>query len=124
VGLPIPAAAGMVASITYAAGSAPIEWWPLAVAWLVLLAVLALLMVSTWRYRSFKDLNLLRPRSPRTVVVLGSLIYLIWNYSQVVLVAMAAAYVSSGIVVRIGGVLRRRFRPHPPQPGPAVESPT
>lgn len=124
VGLPIPAAAGMVAATTYASGSAPIEWWPLAAAWLVLLAALALLMVSTWRYRSFKDLNLLRPRSPRTVVVLGSLIYLIWNYSEIVLLAIAITYVGSGIVVRIGGILRRRFHPHPPQPGPAVESPT
>jgi len=122
VGLPIPAAAGMVASVTYAAGSTPIEWWPLSVAWLGLLALLSLLMVSTWRYRSFKDLNLLRPRSPRTVVVLGSLIYLIWNYSQIVLVAMATAYVGSGIVVRVGGVVRRRFHPHPAPPGPAVES--
>lgn len=124
VGLPIPAAAGMIAAVTYAAGSAPIEWWPLAVAWLVLLAALALLMVSTWRYRSFKDLNLLRPRSPRTVVLLGSLIYLIWNYSQIVLLAIAVTYVGSGVVVRIGGILRRRFHPHPPQPGPAVETPT
>lgn len=122
VGLPIPAAAGMIASITYASGSTPIEWWPLSVAWLALLAVLSLLMVSTWRYRSFKDLNLLRPRSPRTVVVLGSLIYLIWNYSQVVLLAMAITYVGSGIVVRIGGILRRRFHPHPAPPGPAMES--
>lgn len=119
VGLPIPAAAGMIAAVTYGSGSTPIEWWPLAIAWLLLLALLALLMVSTWRYRSFKDLNLLRPRSPRTVVVLGSLIYLIWNYSQVVLLAMAITYVGSGIVVRIGGILRRRFHSHPPQPGPA-----
>ena len=50
------------------------------------------------------------------IIVLGALIYSIWNYSQPVLLAMAAAYVASGIVIRIGGILRRRLRhaPHPP----------
>jgi CDP-diacylglycerol--serine O-phosphatidyltransferase len=73
-------------------------------------------MVSTWRYRSFKDLNLMRPRSPLIVIVFGALIYLIWNYSQPVLLAMAVTYVGSGIVIRIGGLLRRRFRSSPAEP--------
>ena len=109
VGLPIPAAAGMIAAVIYAAGSEPLEWWAFSVGWLALLGVLAVLMVSTWRYRSFKDLNLLRPRSPRSVVILGSFIYLMWNYSRAMLLAIAVTYVGSGIAVRIGGVLRRRF---------------
>src|SRR5262249_27430458 len=118
VGLAIPAAAGMVASVVYASGSSPIHYWPLAVAWLALLGLLSFLMVSTWRYYSFKDINLLRPRSPLTVILLGSLIYLIVNYSQTVLLGMAIAYVGSGIVVRIGGIVRRRLRPAPPRPEP------
>jgi CDP-diacylglycerol--serine O-phosphatidyltransferase len=118
VGLAIPAGAGMVASVVYAAGSSPIHYWPFAVVWLALLALLSFLMVSTWRYYSFKDINLLRPRSPLMVIGLGSLIYLIWNYSQPVLLALAATYVASGIVIRIGGVLRRRFRPAPPSREP------
>ncbi|MBK5292001.1 MAG: CDP-diacylglycerol--serine O-phosphatidyltransferase [Acidobacteriia bacterium] len=120
VGLPIPAAAGMVASMIYAAGSTPLQWWPLSVAWLALLALLAFLMVSAWRYRSFKDFNLGSPRSPITVVVLGSLIYLIWNYSHLVLFAMSTVYVGSGIVIRFGGILKRKFRPSPPKDAPAV----
>ena len=101
----------------YASGSSPIHYWPFAVAWLVLLTLLSFLMVSTWRYYSFKDINLLRPRSPLMVIVLACFIYLIWNYSQVVLLALSAAYVGSGILTRIGGILRRRFRPStPPQP--------
>jgi CDP-diacylglycerol--serine O-phosphatidyltransferase len=47
------------------------------------------------------------------VILLGALIYLIWNYSQPVLLAMAVLYVGSGIVVRIGGILKRRFRAQP-----------
>jgi CDP-diacylglycerol--serine O-phosphatidyltransferase len=113
VGLPIPAAAAMVAAVVFAAGSEPIVWWPLAVAWVGLLLMLALLMISTWRYRSFKDFNLLRPRPTISVVVLGCLIYLIWHYPQPVLLAVALLYVGSGIAVRMAGVLRRRFRPSP-----------
>jgi CDP-diacylglycerol---serine O-phosphatidyltransferase len=117
VGLPTPACAGMVAAVVYAADCIPLQWWPLAALWVALLGLLSFLLVSTWRYRSFKDLNLNSPRSPLTVILLGSLIYLIWNYSQPVLLAMAIAYVGSGILVRLGGLLRRLTRkPHPPQP--------
>jgi CDP-diacylglycerol--serine O-phosphatidyltransferase len=116
VGLPIPAAAAMVASVVYAADSEPITFWPLTIAWLALLALLSFLMVSTWRYYSFKDISLMRPRSSLTVILVGILIALIWNYSQPVLVSCAACYVASGIVIRLGGILRRRhLRPAPPK---------
>lgn len=112
VGLPIPSAAGMIAAVVYFSDGYPLGLWPLSVAWLVLTAALSFLMVCTWRYYSFKDLNLLTPRSPLTVILLGSLIFLIWNYSQIVLLIMATAYVSSGILTRIGGLLRR-VKPNP-----------
>jgi CDP-diacylglycerol--serine O-phosphatidyltransferase len=115
VGLPIPAAAGMVASVVYAADSVPVTYWPWTVGWLVLLAFVSFLMVSTWRYYSFKDLNLMRPRSPLTIILVGGLIYLIWNYSQPVLLICAASYVASGIAIRIGGIVRRYLRPTRPE---------
>ena len=118
VGLPIPAAAAIVAAIVYASDSVPLEWWFLSVLWLALLALLSFLMVSTWRYPSFKELNLSRPRSPLTLILFGALIYLIWNYSQPVLLAISSLYVSTGIAIRAGGIIRRRFRPHPPPPEP------
>jgi CDP-diacylglycerol---serine O-phosphatidyltransferase len=118
VGLPIPAAAGLVAAVVYASDSEPLAWWPLSVAWLVLLAVLGFLMVSTWRYHSFKGINLTRAYSPLIIIVLGAFIYAVWNYSQPVLLAMGIAYVGSGIVIRIGGIIRRKLRhaPRPPAP--------
>jgi CDP-diacylglycerol--serine O-phosphatidyltransferase len=116
-GLPTPAAAAMVASIVYAADSDPLRGnWVLSVFWLMLLGLLAFLMVSTWRYPSFKDISLLRPRTPLSFVLIASLIYLIWNYSQPALLGMAATYVLSGISIRVGGIVRRRLRPHHPQP--------
>src|SRR5579864_7477646 len=112
VGLPIPAAAGMVASVVYAADSEPITFWPFTIAWLALLALLSFLMVSTWRYYSFKDVNLMRPRSSLTVILVGVLIALIWNYSKPMLVSCASCYVASGILIRLGGILRRRHLRH------------
>jgi CDP-diacylglycerol---serine O-phosphatidyltransferase len=116
VGLPIPAAAAMVAAVVYASDSVPLEWWMLSASWLVLLALLSFLMVSTWRYPSFKEINLKGPGSPLTVILFGALIYLIWNYSQPVLLALSTLYVGTGIVIRGAGIIRRRFRPHPPPP--------
>src|SRR6202795_3084961 len=118
VGLPIPAGAGMVAAIVYASDSVPLEWWILSALWLGVLALLAFLMVSTWRYPSFKEIHFKGPRSPLTVILFGALIYLIWNYSQPVLLALASLYVATGIAIRAGGIIRRRFRPHPPSPHP------
>ena len=121
VGLPIPAAAGMVAAIVYAAYGTPIRSWPLGLAWLLLLMMLSFLMVSTWRYRSFKDLNMLSPRSPFSIVIIAGIIYLTYAYSQIVLLALAATYTCSGILVRIGGLLRRATRGTKPPAQPAVE---
>ncbi len=116
VGLPIPAAAGMLGAVVYATDGTPLTSWVLSVGYLVLIGLLAFLMVSTWRYPSFKDLSLMRPRSTLILVVLGSLIFLTFYASQPLLLGMTAAYVASGIVIRIGGIIRRRFRPAPREP--------
>ncbi len=120
VGLPIPAAAGMVAAVVYAFDSYPVTDFVLSVAWLVLLSLLSFLMVSTWRYWSFKELNLLTPRSPLILVMMGCVIFAIWNWSQPVLLILGATYVASGIVIRVGGIIRRNFRPTP-KPNPETQ---
>src|SRR5579859_6169673 len=56
VGLPIPGAAALVAAMVYACDGVPLEWWGFSIAWIALLALLSFLMVSTWRYYSFKGL--------------------------------------------------------------------
>jgi CDP-diacylglycerol--serine O-phosphatidyltransferase len=117
VGLPIPAAAGLICAIIYAAGGAPPAFWPLAYAWLLLIALLSFLMVSTWRYRSFKELQTSRPRLLLIVFSL-SLALLAW-FTEPTLLTLTIAYVLSGIVIRVGGAIRRIFRhtpPNPPQP--------
>jgi len=100
VGMPIPAAAGMLAAIIHVRGGYPIEnWWPSGVLWLGLIALLSFLMVCKWRFSSFKELS---PTNNPVVnmVFLGAMIYLIWNFSQPVLLVMASVYTLSGIVSR------------------------
>ena len=118
VGLPIPAAAAMVATIVLAFDGQPLAWAPLSIVWLASLLCLGLLMVSTWRYYSFKGIGLNKPYTPLLIVLFGAIIYLTWNWPQPVLLAMPAVYVASGILTRIGGIIRRRLR-HPPPPTPA-----
>ncbi len=111
VGLPIPAGAAVVASIVYAAGSVPLTWWPFAVAWTALLGLVSFMMIATWRYRSFKEFGDVSPRSPLTLIAIGSVIYVIWNYSQPALLLIACSYAASGLAVRIGGIIKRKLRP-------------
>jgi CDP-diacylglycerol--serine O-phosphatidyltransferase len=117
VGLPIPGAAGTVAAVVYACYGEPLRAWPGALVWMVLLALLGFLMVSTWRYYSFKGLSLRQPRTPLIVILIGCLVFAIWNYGHVVLPLMAACYVGSGIAIRLGGLIRRRLRHTPDTPG-------
>ena len=107
----------MVASVVYALDGTPIESWPVSIAWLVLLVLLSFLMVSTWRYQSFKDTHWLRPRSPLPLMLLVvCIIFALQWYTESTLLALTTVYVSSGIVIRIGGILRRRLRHTPPEP--------
>ena len=55
VGMPTPAAAGMIAATVHAFKS-PIQDWRWSVAWIFLVLGLAALMTSTIRFYSFKDL--------------------------------------------------------------------
>lgn len=118
VGMPIPAGAAMVAATVFAAGGEPLSWWPLSAAWVCLLALLGFLMVSTWRYYSFKGLKLDKARSPLIIILLGAFIFGVWNFGQALLVILAAAYVASGLLIRLGGVVRRRLHHVPPPRSP------
>ncbi len=111
VGLPIPAAAGVVASVVYAAGSTPLTSTMWSAAWLGLLASLAFLMVSTLRYWSFKELNMMKSRSPFMMIGMCVVIYAIWNWSQKLLLVMSVTYMLSGVTMRVFGLVRRVLRP-------------
>ncbi|MBN1571240.1 MAG: CDP-diacylglycerol--serine O-phosphatidyltransferase [Acidobacteria bacterium] len=106
VGLPIPAGGGAVAAIVHFFPH-PIKN-PLG-ANLMLAAVflLAFLMISTIRYSSFKHLTLGR-KSHLTILVMALFVALVVFLSRPTLLVLAAAYVVSGPLTRIYGILRRK----------------
>ncbi len=63
VGMPIPASAGVVAAMVHFSDGEPVSSWWMALTWLLVVVALAYLMVSTWRFYSFKEIDL-RSRQP------------------------------------------------------------
>lgn len=120
IGMPTPAAAGMVASTIYCfperlGGEIP------AVIALWLMLMLAFLMVSRVKYRTFKDLNLREPRSYRITVIMALIIIGMAMDLKHALISMATIYALSGLVGFVIG--RRRPKPAEPAPDPASVTP-
>src|SRR5262245_33360945 len=106
VGLPIPAGAGMIASIVHFFKT-PTLMIGSALLWAFLLLLLAFLMISTVRYTSFKEFDVNKARPSLALFFIAMLISLIIFYSEEVLLAMAGIYVSSGLVGKLLQVVRR-----------------
>jgi CDP-diacylglycerol--serine O-phosphatidyltransferase len=113
VGMPIPSAAAFVAAVVFFFDSAPIRSFGYSLVWLIAAAIISLLMVSTWRYPSFKQLSVSKPRTPLVAILMAGIACLIWFWAQPVLLLMASTYVLSGIMIRVGGIVRRRLRRPP-----------
>lgn len=114
VGLPIPPAAGLIASIVHFTpnpisilGETPARFYTISL--MALTAVLGLLMVSTIRYTSFKNVGRGR-KNLYLVLILGTIGMAIWLYSQYVLLALAITYVSHGVVWYLMNLLRPHSR--------------
>ncbi|MGO9085848.1 MAG: CDP-diacylglycerol--serine O-phosphatidyltransferase [Candidatus Sulfotelmatobacter sp.] len=114
VGMPIPAGAGVVAAVVHFKGGEPIASWYIALTWAMMVITISYLMVSTWRFYSFKDIDFRARRPFRLVVFLGVLIAAIWFFSQKVLFVIALLYMISGIFWRLQWMFRRRSGPPPP----------
>jgi CDP-diacylglycerol--serine O-phosphatidyltransferase len=112
VGLPIPAAAGQVATVVLFMPE-PLDERSEAMVGLVLLVTLAFLMVSTFRYWSFKKVDLRRRQSYITVLGIALLVVLIAIHPKSVLLVIATLYWLSGPAAYAFGVLRRRGAPAP-----------
>ena len=114
VGMPIPAGAGVVAAVVHFSAGDPLVWWGSSVTWLIILVICSYLMVSTWRFFSFKGIDF-RARQPfRLIVVLGAIAALIGFFSRPVLFVIALTYMFSGIFWRLHWIFRRRRNPPPP----------
>ncbi len=97
IGLPTPAAAGLVAAAVLLLEGEELTRWEL----LVISSatyLLALLMVSTFRYWSFKEVDFARRRPFGTIVVMVLGVLIIATQPQFVLFVLFSAYVLSGPV--------------------------
>jgi len=123
VGMPIPAGAGVVAAVVHFSAGDPISSWSMAIAWLLMVIAVSYLMVSTWRFYSFKDIDL-RSRQPfRLIILLAMLFAAIWFYSRQVLFVIALLYMFSGVFWRLQWIFRRRGNPPPPAYKEASQTP-
>ena len=112
VGLPIPVAGGLIAALVH------FSPWPLihfgsetariySGLLMVLVGFLSVLMVSTWRFSSFKTVGT-RVRSMRTIILALSIGMLIFLYSQYVLLGIVITYILHGLLSRVAGIFLRR----------------
>ena len=108
VGMPIPAAAFMLAATIHFAGAYPNEAWWVAILWLGLVGACGLLMVSTWRFWSGKEINFSRSHPFQILLLLAVGIFLLVRFSQGVLFAMAMVYLFSGLWARAAYSWQRR----------------
>ncbi len=117
IGLPIPAAAGVLAAMVHWVKN-PINDWTFGVVWLGVIGVLALLMVSRVRYYSFKAFDFRRRRPYVAIILIGLIVWAIWAFSEPVLLAIAVTYSFSGPIAR----LTSRYRTHSPPPPEEVHA--
>lgn len=112
LGMPTPAAAGVVAAIVHARHwIGPITSRKLSIGWFVLLIILGALMTSTVRYYSFKDIPWARKQPSVTIILLCLIVAIVWKYSEFVLVIFACSYALAGIALHIVRFLRQRMVP-------------
>jgi len=114
-GLPAPPAAATLAAMAFYS-PAQVSNEVVSYGVVAMVVMLALLMISKVRYRSFKNVDL-RARRPYPLIALLAIAFaLVANAPQTVLLLMAAVYVASGPAERLLLQLRRQQR--------AAEAPT
>jgi CDP-diacylglycerol--serine O-phosphatidyltransferase len=106
VGLPSPPAAGVLASAAFAVPELP-EMRVVPAAAAVLVAVVALLMVSRIRYRSFKDFDLRNRRSYKAVLPIAAALVAVLTQPKWAIPALAFGYLLSGPCVYVFGLVQR-----------------
>jgi CDP-diacylglycerol--serine O-phosphatidyltransferase len=114
VGMPIPAGAGVIAAVVHFRSGVPLDSWYTAISWLAMVAAVGYLMVSTWRFYSFKDIDFGSRHPFRLIILLAALFAGVWYFSKQVLFGVALLYTFSGVFWRLQWIFRRRSQPPPP----------
>jgi CDP-diacylglycerol--serine O-phosphatidyltransferase len=116
VGMPIPAAAGILAAFVHYFNGTPITVWWLSLAWMALVLLIGFLMVSTWRFWSGKELDLTGRHPFRAVALMAAIVALLVLFSEYVLLLVGLVYLCSGLIARGAYSLQRRRMHPPPKP--------
>ena len=111
VGMPIPASAGMIASVVHFFSGRPLVAWWMSAFWMGLVGLIGFLMVSTWRFWSGKEINLFNRHPFRWLIVFAAAVYALVIFSQLLLLVMAVFYTCSGIFSRAAYSWSRRRKP-------------
>jgi CDP-diacylglycerol--serine O-phosphatidyltransferase len=114
VGMPIPAGAGVIAAVVHFTIGEPLTAAPQSIAWLLMVLVVGYLMVSTWRFYSFKEIHFNSRQPFRMMLLLAAIFVSIWFWSRWVLFGIALIYMFSGVWWRLQWIVRRK--PTPPAP--------
>ena len=101
VGMPIPAGAGVIASVIHCYHGSPIDNPWISVVWMLLVMGTGLLMVSRWRFWSGKELTLRGKHPFQMMILLAGFVALTIEFSDRVLITIAMAYLVSGVLARL-----------------------
>jgi CDP-diacylglycerol--serine O-phosphatidyltransferase len=120
VGMPSPAAAAVLASTVFAYPY-PLVRYPEAILVLLVVIVPALLMVSTFRFRSFKTIDLQARRSYKVLLPFAVVLVAIATHAKITLVVLAYAYLLSAFVELAVWRLKRRGAHGAAEPVPHID---
>jgi len=116
VGMPTPAAAGVIASIVHGFRKdgplgigGPILDWHWSVALLLLAVALAGLMTSKIRFYSFKDLPWGKKQPGFLILLLAIFGAVIWNFSELALLILALTYALTAVILHVVRFTRQRM---------------
>ena len=108
VGMPTPAAAGVIASLVHGF-KVPLHDWRWSIAWFLVTTSLGALMTSTIRYYSFKDIPWSKKQPSLLVILLILMCAVVWKFSEIALVLFACTYAVTGVALHFVRFFRHRF---------------
>ncbi len=110
VGMPIPAAAGVIAACVHCFLGTPVFSAAAAGVWIGLIGLVGFLMVSTWRFWSGKEITLTPSHPFQLLLLIGAVGSVRLFFSQVLLLVIALGYMFSGLVARAAYTWTSRHR--------------
>jgi len=110
VGMPIPAGAGVIASVIHLYDGSPIHDPLISIVWLLLISGTGFLMVSSWRFWSGKEIESSGRKPFQFFVLMGLAIAVIWRFSEYALISISLGYLVSGVLARLAYEWGRKRR--------------